>query len=71
MGNRDNPRNNSEGYADPTAYKATRKVVKEENLQLKRITELMNVIRYIVDKSGFELGNRIVFKDKKTGKEYK
>lgn len=71
MGNRDNPRNNSEGCADPTAYEATRKVVKEENLQLKRITELMNVIRYIVDKSGFELGNRIVFKDKKTGKEYK
>ena len=71
MGNRDNPRNNSEGYADPTAYEAIRKVVKEENLQLKRITELMNVIRYIVDKSGFELGNRIVFKDKKTGKEYK
>lgn len=71
MGNRDNPRNNPEGYADPTAYEATRKVVKEENLQLKRITELMNVIRYIVDKSGFELGNRIVFKDKKTGKEYK
>ena len=71
MGNRDNPKYNSEGYADPTAYEGTKAIIKEENIQLRRITELMNVIRYIVDKSGFEMCNRIVLKDKKTGKEYR
>lgn len=71
MGNRDNPKYNSEGYADPTAYEGTKRIIKEENIQLRRITKLMNVIRYIVDKSGFEMCNRIVFRDKKTGKEYR
>ena len=69
MGNKDNPRNNSEGYADPTAYEGTKNIIREENLQQKRITELMNVLRYIIDKAGFELKYRIVFVDKKTGKE--
>lgn len=41
MGNKDNPRNNSEGYADPTAYEGTKNIIREENLQQKRITELM------------------------------
>lgn len=61
MGNKDNPRNNSEGYADPTAYEGTKNIIREENLQQKRITELMNVLRYIIDKAGFELKYRIVF----------
>ena len=71
MVNKDNPRNNSEGYADPTAYEGTKNIIREENLQQKRITELMNVLRYIIDKAGFELKYRIVFVDKKTGKEYR
>lgn len=70
MGNKDNPRNNSEGYADPTAYEGTKNIIREENLQQKRITELMNVLRYIIDKAGFELKYRIILVDKKTGKEY-
>lgn len=71
MGNKDNPRNNSEGYADPTAYESTKNIIREENLQQKRITELMNVLRYIIDKAGFELKYRIILVDKKTGKEYR
>lgn len=71
MGNKDNPRNNSEGYADPTAYEGTKNIIREENIQQKRITELMNVLRYIIDKAGFELKYRIVLVDKKTGKEYR
>jgi len=71
MGNKDNPRNNSEGYADPTAYEGTKNIIREENLQQNRITELMNVLRYIIDKAGFELKYRIVLVDKKTGKEYR
>lgn len=71
MGNKDNPRNNSEGYADPTTYEGTKNIIREENLQQKRITELMNVLRYIIDKAGFELKYRIILVDKKTGKEYR
>lgn len=71
MGNKDNPRNNSEGYADPTAYEGTKNIIREENLQQKRITELMNVLRYIIDKAGFKLKYRIILVDKKTGKEYR
>lgn len=71
MGNKDNPRNNSEGYADPTAYEGTKNIIREENLQQKRITELMNVLRYIINKAGFELKYRIILVDKKTGKEYR
>ena len=71
MGNKDNPRNNSEGYADPTAYEGIKNIIREENLQQKRITELMNVLRYIIDKAGFELKYRIILVDKKTGKEYR
>lgn len=71
MGNKDNPRNNSEGYADPTAYEGTKNIIREENLQQKRITELMNVLRYIIDKAGFELKYRIILVDKKTRKEYR
>ena len=71
MGNKDNPRNNSEGYADPTAYEGTKNIIREENLQQKRITELMNVLKYIIDKAGFELKYRIILVDKKTGKEYR
>ena len=71
MGNKDNPRNNSEGYAAPTAYEGTKNIIREENLQQKRITELMNVLRYIIDKAGFELKYRIILVDKKTGKEYR
>lgn len=71
MGNRDNPRNNSEGYPDPTAFEGTKNIIKEENLQQKRVTELVNVIKYIIDKAGFEMKNRIILVDKKTGKEYR
>lgn len=71
MGNPKNPRNNSEGYPNPTAYEAIRNVMHEEYLKTKRVTELMNVIRYIADQAGFEICNRITFRDKKTGMEYR
>lgn len=71
MGNKDNPRNNSEGYPDPTAYEAIKRINEEEKLQFRRVTELVSVLKYIVDKAGFEITNRVVLRDKKTGKEYK
>ena len=71
MGNPKNPRNNSEGYPNPTAYEAMRNVMQEEYLKTKKVTELVAVLKYIADQAGFEISNRIIFRDKKTGMEYR
>lgn len=69
MGN--NPKFNSEGYYDPTAYEGLKPIIKEEAIQQKRVSELIQVVKYIIDKAGFDVVNRIALKDKKTGKEYR
>lgn len=62
---------NSEGYNDPTAYAALSKIYQEEKEQGKRVAELIYVLKYIIDKSGFELAARIELRDKQTGKEFR
>jgi hypothetical protein len=64
-------RRNSEGYRDPTAFAALMKIQKEEMEQQRRVTELVKVLKYIIDKSGFELAARIELREKRTGKEYR
>lgn len=66
-----NPKFNSEGYYDPTAYEGLKPIIKEEAAQQKRVSELVQVVKYIIDKAGFEMLNRVALKDKKTGKEYR
>lgn len=66
-----NPRKNAEGYADPTAYLGTRDVVKRESEETRRVTELVHMLRGIARLAGFEIVNRIVFRDAETGKEYR
>ena len=58
---------NKEGYSDPTAYAAIRNIQKEE----QQVAELINVLKYIIDKSGFELTSRIQLREKRTKKEYR
>lgn len=67
----DNPRKNSEGYSDPTAYEGLRPIIAEENALNKEVSTLISVLKFIIDKSGFELVNRIEVKDKKTGRVFK
>lgn len=62
---------NSEGYNDPTAYAALLNIRKEEIAQQQRVSELMRVLKYIIDKSGFELTSRITLREKRTGKEFR
>ena len=62
---------NKEGYNDPTAYAAITKVQKDEMDQQRRVSELIGVLKYIIDKSGFELMDRIAIRDKRTGKEFR
>lgn len=57
---------NSEGYVDPTAYHALKNIEDE-----KKVSELVFVLKWIINKSGFELVERIQLRDKKNGKIYK
>lgn len=65
-----NPKLNTSGCKDLTAFEAINNVTKEEKGNEKQVAELIKVVKYIVDISGFELINRIGIKNKKTKKEY-
>lgn len=65
------PWQNAEGYADPTAYNAMRNIDREENEQVKRVSALVSVLKYVIDAAGFDLVNRIELRDRSTGKLYK
>lgn len=62
MGDRNNPRYNSEGYADPTAFEAMRNMNKED----ERFHRLLHTLFYLCELAGFEIEGRIVLVDKKT-----
>ena len=66
-----NPMFNSSGCKDPTAYHAIGNVIKEEKELDKRVHNLINVVKFIIDWAGFELIGRIESKDKKTKKEFR
>lgn len=67
----DNPKLNSEGYYDPTAYNGLRNILREENALERDVTTLIKVLKYIIGKAGFELVGRIEIKDKKTGRVFR
>ena len=62
---------NSEGYADPTAFHGTKNVIKEEAELDKKVHNLVNVLKFIVEWAGFEFIGRIQLKHKESGKEFK
>lgn len=57
-------RKNAEGYLDKTAYEAIKNVEKEE----ERFRKLLDTIFAICELAGFHIEERIVIRDKKTGK---
>lgn len=57
-------RKNHSGYSDPTAYAAITKVDKE----MERRNKVLHIVHDICELSGFQIEERIVLKDKKTGK---
>jgi len=59
-----NLKKNTEGYFDPTAYEAIRNVDKE-SIKFHRLLE---TIFYICDIAGFKIEERIVVRNKKTGR---
>lgn len=62
------PWENKEGYADPTAYQATKPIIREEEALDAKVNLLIKVLKYIIAESGFELLARIELRDKKTGR---
>lgn len=64
-------RRNSEGYNDPTAFAALSKIYQEECEQQRRVAQLVYILKYIIDKSGFDLISRIELREKRTGKEFR
>lgn len=64
---------NGSGYPDPTAYKAIKNVIKDEKISVhddetERFNKFLNIIFSAADLAGFRIENRLVVKDKKTGK---
>lgn len=58
---------NREGYKDPTAYEAIKKVDKES----ERFHKLLGHIFYICDLAGFRIEGHIILTDKETGKVWR
>lgn len=57
-------RRNAEGYLDPTAYEAIKNAERDD----ERFHALLNTIFTICELSDFHIEERIVIKDKRTGK---
>ena len=62
---------NASGYTDPTAYAALQKVSKEEKELCRKVSELLKVLKTIIEWAGFELISRIEIRDKKTRREFR
>lgn len=61
-----NPRKNHEGYNDPTAYAALKNIEEEE-----KIRKLIGVLKIICELFGYQMENRVVLRNKRTGKVWK
>lgn len=58
---------NSEGYSDPTVYKALKHIEDEDT----RFHKLLYMLFDICELSGFEIEGRVVLVDKRTGRVWR
>lgn len=68
---KDDLKRNGSGYPDPTAYRAIKNVEKVSEEDTARFRDLLDVIFTICELSGFHIEDRIVVRDKKTGKVWR
>lgn len=68
---KNSPYFNSEGYADPTAFEGTKEIIKAETKVEKKCCFLIDIIKFIIRESGFELLNRIELKHTESGRVFK
>lgn len=64
---KDDLRKNSEGYFDLTAYEAMRNIERDE----ERFHKLLDTIFALCELSDFHIEERIIIKDKRTGKVWR
>lgn len=57
----------SSGCPDPTAFRGEKVISKEE----QRVSDLIKCIRYVARMAGFEIINRVEFRDLKSHRTYK
>lgn len=63
---------NSEHYPDPTAGQALKNIREDEKREAaERIKPMMRVMHELANAFGFDIAERIVLVDKKTGRVYK
>ena len=62
-----NPRLNKSGYNDPTAYDGEKKITEEEQI----VADLVWVFKKIARWAGFELTNRVEFRHRVSGRQYR
>jgi hypothetical protein len=60
-------RKNGEGYSDPTAYEALRKIDEED----ARFHRLLHTLFYLCELAGFEIQGRIILTDLTTGRVWR
>ena len=65
IGNKNDPRRNSLGYSDPTAYAAINKISEEED---ERFHKLLHTLFRVCELAGYEIEGRIVLTDKRNGR---
>ena len=61
------PWENNSGCSDYTAYNAINDIQDED----KRLARLVYVLKYIIDSSGYDLAERIVLRDRRTGRVHR
>jgi hypothetical protein len=66
-----NPKLNASGCADPTAFEALKPIIQEDAALEKKVHNLVNTVKFIVDWAGFEMIGRIQIRDKKSGREFR
>lgn len=66
-----NTKYNVSGYEDPTAFEALKPMIQEDAALEKKVHNLVNTVKFIVDWAGFETIGRIQIKDKKSGREFR
>lgn len=73
INSKDNPIRNQEGYMDLTRHDAVENITREEREKRERarVTKLVHTVFYICNIAGFDVVDRIVLKDRKTGKVWR
>lgn len=67
---KDNPIKNEEGYMDLTRHDAIENIDREKR-EAARVAKLIHTVQYICSIGGFYIDERIVLRDKVTGRVWK